>query len=45
MNKIVAIALRYAEYGWRDPPLAWDEVRKIASGVRRYKPAEEGAFR
>jgi len=28
-----------------DPPLAEDEVRKIASSVCRYKPAVEGAFR
>src|SRR5262245_28131631 len=28
-----------------DPPLAEDEVRKIASSVCRYRPAEEGAFR
>jgi putative DNA primase/helicase len=28
-----------------DPPLAEDEVRKIASSVCRYKPAEEGAVR
>jgi putative DNA primase/helicase len=28
-----------------DPPLAEDEVRKIASGVCRYKPAGEAAFR
>jgi putative DNA primase/helicase len=28
-----------------DPPLAEDEVRKIASSVCRYKPAVEAAFR
>ena len=28
-----------------DPPLAEDEVRKIAFSVCRYKPAGEGAFR
>jgi hypothetical protein len=28
-----------------DPPLAEDEVRKIASSVCRYKPAGEEAFR
>lgn len=28
-----------------DPPLAEDEVRKIASSVCRYKPAAEGAVR
>jgi putative DNA primase/helicase len=28
-----------------DPPLAEDEVRKIASSVCRYKPAVERAFR
>jgi putative DNA primase/helicase len=28
-----------------EPPLAEDEVRKIASSVCRYKPAVEGAFR
>src|SRR5262249_57240905 len=28
-----------------DPPLAEDEVRKIASSVCRYKPAGEAAFR
>jgi putative DNA primase/helicase len=28
-----------------DPPLAEDEVRKIASSVCRYKPAREVAFR
>ena len=28
-----------------DPPLAEDEVRKIASSVCRYKPAREAAFR
>jgi putative DNA primase/helicase len=28
-----------------DPPLAEDEVRKIASSVCRYKPAWEAAFR
>jgi putative DNA primase/helicase len=28
-----------------DPPLAEDEVRKIASSVCRYKPAAEAAFR
>jgi putative DNA primase/helicase len=28
-----------------DPPLAEDEIRKIASSVCRYKPAGEAAFR
>jgi putative DNA primase/helicase len=28
-----------------DPPLATDEVKKIASSVCRYKPAREAAFR
>ena len=29
----------------RHPPLPEDEVRKIASSVRRYRPAGEAAFR
>jgi putative DNA primase/helicase len=41
----IEAALLVTNYKRCDPPLAEDEVRKIASSVCRYKPASEMAFR